>query len=54
MTDLRTDIAKTIGITVPHEISDVEYKILESVKEDGYTRQLIEYDSCGDKVSPQS
>ena len=51
MTDLRTDIAKTIGITVPHEISDVEYKILESVKEDGYTRQLIEYDSCGDKVS---
>lgn len=51
MTDLRTDIAKTIGITVLHEISNVEYKILESVKEDGYTRQLIEYESCGDKVS---
>ena len=51
MADLRTDIAKTIGITVPHEISNVEYKILESVKEDGYTRQLIEYESCGDKVS---
>lgn len=51
MTDLRTDIAKTIGITVPYEISNVEYKILESVKEDGYTRQLIEYESCGDMVS---
>lgn len=51
MTDLRTDIAKTIGITMLHEISNVEYKILESVKEDGYTRQLIEYESCGDKVS---
>lgn len=51
MTDLRTDIAKIIGITVSHEISNIEYKILESVKEDGYTRQLIEYDSYGDKVS---
>ena len=51
MADLRTDIARIIGITVPNEIANVVYKILESVKEDGYTRQLIEYDSDGDKVS---
>lgn len=51
MADLRIDIARIIGVTVPHEISNVVYKILESVKEEGYTRQLIEFDSDGDWVS---
>jgi len=30
--------------------SDIKYDLLESVKEDDYTRELIEYDSYGDKV----
>lgn len=51
MGKLRNDIAEAIGITVPNTVSCVEYKLLESIKEDGYTRQLIEYDSHGDKVS---
>lgn len=51
MTNSRTDIAKTIGITLPHITPNVVYTVLESVREDSYTRQLIEYDSCGDKVS---
>lgn len=51
MINLRNDIAATIGITVPNAVNCVEYKLLESTKEDGYTRQLIEYDSYGDKVT---
>lgn len=51
MTDLRTDIGQIIGIALLQELSNIEHKVLESVKEDGYTRQLIEYDSDGDKVS---
>ncbi|GAA0126412.1 alpha/beta fold hydrolase [Clostridium sp. CTA-19] len=50
MVDLRNEIAEAIGIIVPNTISNVEYRILESTKEEGYTRQLIEYDSYGDKV----
>lgn len=50
MLDLRNEIAQAIGIIVPNTISNVEYRVLESTKEDGYTRQLIEYDSYGDKV----
>ena len=51
MTDLRTEIAGMIGITIPPDRADIPYKVLESVKEERYTRQKIEYDSCGDKVS---
>lgn len=51
MSNLRNEIAEAIGITVPNGISNVEYRILEFTEEEGYTRQLIEYDSCGDKVS---
>lgn len=51
MVNLRNGIAETIGITVPDVTSDIGYKLLESTEEDGYTRQLIEYDSCGDIVS---
>lgn len=48
--DLRNEIAKIIGINIQNSSSDIKYDILESVKEDGYTRELIEYDSYGDKV----
>lgn len=51
MINLRNDIAATIGITVPDAANCVEYTLLKSTKEDGYTRQLIEYDSYGDKVT---
>jgi len=51
MTDLRNEIAETIGLTLPNTTSHVEYRTLDSVKENGYTRQLIAYDSCGDKVA---
>lgn len=50
MANLRNGIAEAIGIDVPNTISNVEYRILESAEEDGYTRQLIEYDSHGDRV----
>lgn len=48
--NLRNEIAEIIGIQVPNPASHVTYEILESVQEDGYTRNLIEYDSYGDKV----
>lgn len=51
MMSLREEIAEIIGISIKDIPLDVEYEVLESVKEDGYTRQLIEYDSYGDKVS---
>lgn len=47
ISDLRKEIAEAIGINAP---TPVEYGVLNSEKEDGYTRQLIEYDSYGDKV----
>lgn len=50
MANLRNGIAEAIGIAVPNTISNIEYRILESAEEDGYTRQLIEYDSHGDRV----
>lgn len=49
--NLRNEIAKVIGIELSNSIVNVEYKVLKSIQEDGYTRQLIEYDSYGDKVS---
>ncbi len=51
MTTLRKEIAKLIGISLPWEVSGVTYEVLDLVKEEGYTRQLISYESCGDKVS---
>ena len=51
MKNLRTEIAEIIGIQLPPSEEAVNYKVLEVVEEDGYTRQLIEY-LCGeDKVS---
>lgn len=48
--DIRNEIAKIIGIDIDNFSTDIKYDILESVEVDGYTRQLIEYDSYGDKV----
>lgn len=48
--NLRNEITKAIGIIAPNSIPHVEYRLLDSTKEDRYTRQLIEYDSYGDKV----
>lgn len=50
MINLRNEITEAIGITVPGAKPHIEYRLLESSKEAGYTRQLIEYDSYGDKV----
>lgn len=51
MENMRKKIAEAIGINICNTIASMEYQILESVKEEGYTRQKIEYDSYGDKVS---
>lgn len=51
MTNKRSEIAELIGISLPWETSAVPYEVLNSVKEEGYTRQLIFYVSDGDKVS---
>ena len=48
--NLRKEIVMAIGIKAP-DTAPVEYSVLNSEKEDGYTRQLIEYDSYGDKVA---
>lgn len=50
MENLRNQIKEVIKITSSHLNPDIKYKVLESTKEDGYTRQLIEYESYGDKV----
>lgn len=51
MTILRNEIAELIGLSLPWEATGVTYEVLDSVKEEGYTRQLISYLSDGDKVS---
>ena len=51
MTTLRNEIAELIGLSLPWEATGVTYEVLDSVKEEGYTRQLISYLSDGDKVS---
>lgn len=50
MMDLSNEISKIIGINFENYPLDIKFDILESVEEDDYTRQLIEYDSFGDKV----
>ena len=51
MTNQRNEIAELIGISLPWEVSNLTYEVLESVQEEGYTRQLISYVSDRDKVS---
>ena len=51
MENVREEIAEIIGIQLPLVEEHVNYKVLETVEEDGYTRQLIEYPAKEDKVS---
>lgn len=51
MRDLRNEIAEIIGIDVSKAALAGAYHVLETIKEEGYIRQRIEYDSFGDKVS---
>lgn len=51
MEKIRKEIAELIGISLPPMEEAVDYKVLETIEEDGYTRQLIEYASGEDKVS---
>lgn len=51
MDNLRSEIAHAIGVMTTDTLPNVEYRILESTKENGYTRHLIAYDSDGDKVT---
>ena len=51
MKKLRNDIAELIGLSVPWNMTSVSYEVLDSVQEEGYTRQLISYVSDEDKVS---
>lgn len=48
--NLRNEIAEAIGVINSKTISHSEYRLVDSTKEEGYTRQLIEFDSNGDKV----
>ena len=50
MVDLRNRICEIIGIKTSDLLGQVEYKIVESTNESGYKRNLIEFDSFGDKV----
>lgn len=51
MDNLRSEIAHAIGVMTTDTLPNVEYRILDSTKENGYTRHLIAYDSDGDKVT---
>lgn len=50
MSDLRRQILDTIGINTSDIPTHVDYRIIESTKEDGYTMQRIELDSFGEMV----
>lgn len=50
MENLRNEITEAIGITCSNNIPHIDYRLLDSTKESGYTRHLIEYDSYEDKV----
>ena len=50
MLKVREEIKDIIGIKSGALLSEVEYRVIDSVKENGYERQLIEFDSYADKV----
>ncbi len=50
MTDLRSDIAKALGIVINKDFPHIEYEVCDVAEEDGYIRQTIRYASCGDEV----
>ncbi len=51
MSDLRVEIADAIGIKLPVPSFAVEYQVVSSTKEEGYTRQYITYISGKDTIS---
>ena len=50
MANLRDEIMEAIGITCSNFTQNIDYRLLDSMKENGYTRHLIEYNSYEDKV----
>jgi hypothetical protein len=50
LTELRKDISRMIGIQAHDAATEIHYTVISSAKENGYTRQLIEYDSYGVQV----
>ncbi len=50
MVDIRNRISEMIGIQAEDLLKKVEYKTIESTNGSGYKRNLIEFDSFGDKV----
>ena len=50
MIDLKSGISEIIGIKAGDIPASIEYTIIESTKETGYTRQLVKYNSNGDTV----
>jgi len=51
MNNTRNDIINAIGINFNNFSKDIDYNIIKSEKENGYTRQLINYISFGDIVT---
>lgn len=50
MVNIRNRISEIVGIKTDDLLNKVEYKIIELKNENGYKRNLIEFDSFGDKV----
>jgi len=51
MSDIKNEIIKAIGIKCNNISKDIDFDIIKSEKENGYTRQLIHYVSFGDTVT---
>ena len=51
MSDIKAGIINAIGINLDKILREVDFSIIKSEKENGYTRQLINYFSCGDTVT---
>lgn len=51
MVDLKSNIAKAIGIDLSVCPSNVAYEVTETSREVGYTRQKIIYESAGDTIT---
>ena len=48
--NLKSGISEIIGIKAEDKKTSIKYRIIESIREVGYERQLIEYNSDGDTV----
>jgi len=50
VTNIRNEISAALGISFDNISTNIDFNIVKSEKEDGYTRQLINFNSCGDTV----